>query len=179
MSPARLLLLLLPLLLAGCALTSGMTMSRGFDSGLTKTDQPAPITPQAELVPITTQLVSTMGQVRREAATAAQQLRADGQQYEPYRIGPRDILTIIVWGHPELTIPTGEFRAAGTAGQMVNEKSDMYYPYVGILQVAGMTPSELREPGIQPINDIPLTVAEAISRSGGVPAEAAPEQALP
>ncbi len=127
------------------------------------------------------------------------------ESYSQYRVGPRDILNITVWGHPELSIPTGEFRAAGTpgAGNVVGEDGTFFYPFVGVMQAAGRTVEEIREeltrklshfiekvqldvrvsgyrsqrvyvvgevaqPGVYQVQDIPLTVLEAISNAGGV-----------
>lgn len=124
-----------------------------------------------------------------------------------YRVQPRDILSVIVWEHPELSIPTGEFRSAEESGRLVREDGTIFYPYAGIVQVGGLTVEQIRrllverlepliqnpqvdvrvaafrsqrayvtgqvrQPGVLPITDVPLSVLDAINGAGGLDEEA-------
>ena len=134
----------------------------------------------------------------------------------PYAIGGGDVLSIVVWDHPELTgglvtsaAPSEALAAiAATAsaapqGYVVDAQGRIQFPLVGMLTVEGRTeegartllttklakyitnPSitlrvqayrskrvyidgEVKAPGLQAINDIPMTLVEALNRAGGL-----------
>jgi len=64
---------------------------------------------------------------------------------QDYRLGPGDIISIIVWDHPELTIPAGEFRTAEQSGTVVAEDGTIFYPFAGVVKVQGLTLREARK----------------------------------
>jgi polysaccharide biosynthesis/export protein len=132
----------------------------------------------------------------------------------PYAIGQGDVLSIVVWDHPELA--GGGMTAATAAtdsgsvppnvpqpGFAVDHQGRIQFPLIGLLHVEGQTvdqaralltrklaryiaqPSltlrvqsyrskrvyidgEVKAPGLQAINDIPMTLVEALNRAGGM-----------
>jgi polysaccharide export outer membrane protein len=130
----------------------------------------------------------------------------------PYAIGSGDVLSIVVWDHPELAgnaMNTGSLgpdpSGANTAppGFVVDHLGRIQFPLIGMVSVDGKTEEqaralltsklakylanpnvtlrvqsyrskrvyidgEVKSPGLQAINDIPMTLVEAINRSGGL-----------
>lgn len=130
----------------------------------------------------------------------------------PYTIDRGDILSIVVWDHPELA-GQGVAASAGVidngvpgappAGFVVDHDGRVQFPFAGQLPVAGLTAEqagtllgkrlaryiadpnvtlrvqsyrskrvyidgEVKAPGLQAINDIPMTLMEALNRAGGL-----------
>ncbi len=145
------------------------------------------------------------------AASTATRAKADksipGFDYQDYKLGPGDIINVIVWDHPEITIPAGSYRSAEQSGTLVAEDGTIFFPFAGVVKVAGLTTREVRkllakrmanvienvqldvrivsfrskrvyvvgevaQPGLQPIDDIRMTLVEAVNRAGGITEEA-------
>lgn len=100
-----------------------------------------------------------------------------------YRIGPLDMVQVVVWEHPELTSPMGQYQPAG---QKVTTDGKLFYPYAGELQAAGLTAQELRaeitkrlsdkilndpqvDVRVTGYNSLRATVTGAVNKPGYVP----------
>lgn len=101
---------------------------------------------EVSILAITPTLLMRQADERRQRPVAPEPdpLLEQVRDYE-YRVGPYDVLSVIVWDHPELTIPAGEFRSAETVGHPVTAGGTMFYPHVGVVQVVGKTLSEVRQ----------------------------------
>ncbi len=119
------------MLLSGC---TGLRMNPPVD------------VPGVAIVPITANLIQELTVDRNRPRI--RQVNSDdipNQQEYHYLIGARDVLSIVVWDHPELTIPAGQFRSAESTGHLVSEDGTIFYPHVGTLDVAGKTLTQIRE----------------------------------
>jgi polysaccharide export outer membrane protein len=140
-----------------------------------------------------------------------EKVRALFAKQEPYTLGSGDVLSIVVWNHPELNLPaepaantssdaSGSTSIAG--GYTVDSSGNVQFAIVGSVHMAGLTEmgasellaqklsnvirdprvtlriqayrsrrvyvdGEVRNPGIAIINDVPMTLPEAINRAGG------------
>lgn len=101
---------------------------------------------QVDIVPITPSLISTYRVQNSEpkARPMPPELIREIEDYQ-YRVGSGDVLNIIVYDHPELTIPAGSERSAAESGTLVHAGGTIYYPFVGTIQVAGRTVGEIRQ----------------------------------
>ena len=131
--------MLVALATSGCAyIAPGVHVS---ESAMTSRKAAAPV----EIVPITPEILVAQAEERtqRAASRPRDPLVAEAARYD-YRIAPLDVLAVTVWDHPELTIPAGEFRAADVSGNPVLADGTVFYPHVGVVQVAGKTVAEVR-----------------------------------
>ena len=211
------------LLLTACAYAPGMYVGK---SGFT-TDGPANpwsitqarATPDASDAPPPGSLIAINPELLRQqrsrrATDIAPEVKKLFDVPKPYLIGPGDVLNIVVWDHPELTIAAagslatdaGSLSPVGN-GYNVSPQGLVQFPYVGTLKLSGMTEydardlltqrlakylkdpqvtvriqsyrsgriymdGEVRTPGLQALNDIPMTLPEALGRAGGFTATA-------
>ncbi|MDR5901280.1 polysaccharide export protein [Halomonas icarae] len=123
------------LLLSGCSLAPGGHIDYQAET--------APIDDLVDIEPITPGLVASFRLAESQAAPMPGDLRQAIDEYE-YRVGPGDVLSVIVYDHPELTIPAGSERSAADAGNEVRSDGTIFYPYIGRVKVAGLTLDEVR-----------------------------------
>lgn len=62
-----------------------------------------------------------------------------------YRVGPHDVLDIVIWGRPELNNPGGMTQTAESRGRKVRADGSIFFPFVGVVQVDNHTVEEIRE----------------------------------
>ena len=142
MKTSLLLSCALALLCSGCFLAPGMRMD---ESALADRGHGASNEAAFKVVPITPAVLAAQVKARMEADQKRRALTPPPPPDTDYRIAAHDVLSVIVWEHPELTIPAGEFRSADASGYPVGSDGSIFVPHVGLVQVAGHTPEEVRK----------------------------------
>jgi polysaccharide export outer membrane protein len=200
---------------AAVALELSLALALSACSIMATTPQIAPVSgaagggPATEL--ITPKLIAAE-QKLREAAVSQDLSQLVVENPPSYTIDRGDILSIVVWDHPELggavvsvassaieTVNSG----APPSGFVVDHGGRVQFPFTGALKLAGLTEDQARDllaqklaryitnpnvtlrvqayrskrvyidgevksPGLQAINDIPMTLMEALNRAGGL-----------
>lgn len=84
-------------------------------------------------------------------------LQLELENYE-YHVDKGDMLTITVYDHPELTNPSGSNNNnLESSGIIVENDGTIYYPYIGKVQIAGLTIDQVRETIATPLSEFIAT----------------------
>ncbi|CAN7749126.1 polysaccharide biosynthesis/export family protein [Caballeronia sp. LjRoot31] len=75
-----------------------------------------------------------------------------------YKVGPADVLSIIVWDHPELVLPNLTYNVGSTvnapsvgmasqalSGYVVTQDGYVQFPYIRLVKVAGLTENQAQQ----------------------------------
>ncbi len=168
-NPQKALTFLLMLIsLSGCTLVPGMHMSQF--SKQSSTEMPVSVNNKTILKKLNIKTINAQLIVALEKAASKRGLDANNvanlnvdyrlssntikglpplDDHSQYWVGPRDVLGITVWEHPELTIPAGDL----SSGTFVGEDGNIFFPYAGVVKAAG-----------RPVEDIRTELTEKLSR---------------
>mgnify|MGYP001318361202 FL=1 len=190
------------LFLTSCTVIPGTHISNLETSGLIFSKNK-----DIDLIPITQELISKMQSEEIRIESAINTSLQDEMNNYTYLVGVGDVLNIIVWDHPELTIPQSGQRSAAEAGNFVHKDGTIFYPYVGKVSVIGREVTQIREditrglstyinnpqvdvnvaafrsqhffvsgavknPQMIPVRNVPITILDALSISGGMAPDA-------
>ena len=109
---------LLPvIMLAGCTIMPGSTVSTFSKDKPEVEDADFSIDERVDVYPMTPSLIDRMTpKVVQSRANPGLDIERNSYQY---RVGIGDVLRITVYNHPELTNPQGEYRSAKDSGNTV------------------------------------------------------------
>lgn len=136
----RLSLSLVLLPLAGCTIVPGTNISTNTFQVPTVLSGDAPVLEPA-VIKITPDVISTL---KPEPLSFNEPWQTEEATDYEYLIGVGDIMSIVVWDHPELTAPFGSFNNIKDQGNVVREDGTIFYPFVGQVKVAGRTARAVR-----------------------------------
>lgn len=144
------------------ALTACAGLGHKFDQGqyqVAQQQEPARIG-QFTIEPVTPQLLLQLDKANQPPAAPQSNPKLEHALHNyAYQVGPQDVLRIIVWNHPELTFPQFAISNVASAlggayspmyaptqenGFVVNADGSIFFPYVGSIEVAGLTTDQIR-----------------------------------
>ncbi|CAE6727336.1 polysaccharide biosynthesis/export family protein [Paraburkholderia domus] len=195
-------------LLSGCGIVPGQRMITPAaiqDTGGDYSTEPSQ-QQQIQITDINLALLRKMNTAQTSAQIAPATLALFGKP-TAYKVGPGDVLQIVVWDHPELAAALGQpaqntKTTDAAPGFLIDESGDIQFPYAGNLHVAGKdvasiqkelhkrlsnvyqkpevtvrvasfrnaqvyVDGEVRTPGAQSVNDIPMSLTSVINQGGG------------
>ncbi|MGB1158151.1 MAG: polysaccharide export protein [Porticoccaceae bacterium] len=133
-------IILLMVVISGCSTVPGghINSSGWFHKSQQGDDK-------VNLIPITSDLINSINaNSAYQISRANPELQKLTDSYK-YLVGVGDVLNIVVWDHPELTIPAGQFRSAGETGNVVHPDGAIFYPYIGRVAVSGLDVTQIRD----------------------------------
>lgn len=130
---------------ASIVLLSACTITPGMRNEIDRGDISVPgikvieVTPEVVLSEALATSASTAADV--PAWLSERKIDSDG-----YRLGQGDVVRIVIWDHPELNNPSGQAQGdSASGGRLVEPDGKLFFPYIGRIQAAGLTPTQLRE----------------------------------
>lgn len=79
-----------------------------------------------------------------EQSSSVPDVEEQDAELAAYRVGAHDVLDIVIWGRPELNNPGGMTQTAESRGRKVRADGTIFFPFVGVVEVAGKTVEEIR-----------------------------------
>lgn len=102
----------------------------------------------AKVYPITPALIRSLNAREQEQERRTGPRVIDprpGDRYPAYRVGPGDVLNVIVYGHPDLTNPMGTSQNVEANARLVDANGNIFFPFVGEIQVEDLTLDQIRK----------------------------------
>jgi polysaccharide export outer membrane protein len=141
----------LALVLCGCSTGTAPGIGFGGSAPLPASTEKDEKPTSAGLKEITPEVVKSQQQSR--SSRSLQDLSALMAPPTPYAIEPGDVISIVVWDHPELSDgmasrsaggPDKSMVAAPAGGFIVDHDGQIQFPYAGKMKVSGLTEEEAR-----------------------------------
>ena len=99
------------------------------------------VSKQVTVIPLTMQNIAAYSKPRN---LSGPRTTIPSAGHWTYRVGPGDILSIVVYDHPELTAPAGPNQTPDQSGIRVDSRGYFFYPYIGLVLARGRTADQIR-----------------------------------